>query len=397
MSALHLDIAAPADDAHSAPGPWLRVVSGAEHGQDVAASEAEARVARAEQAVERHEYTQAVAMLVDAHISAAATPALALRALRAESWARMSLGELDEPLALLDRARALAEAAQFTEADRADVLFRTGCCRFNGSATSNAVALFTLALELCDRSGVACDRLRARILDWRSRCYQRNRDWQAARADIERGLELSEGAGDDQIVAHLYFQASIIAEREGQCMLARCSAEQAMRLYLSCDDQLNVHRVLNNLGGINFLLGDHDEAVACLQEAFRIALELGSDIGAAYTMSSLAQVQLGSGEPAAAERHAQRALDLLGSRDDHVAEIGNAQLVLGRAFLEQSRLDEAAVAFRAAEASFERLASASHVAAAWVAQGDLAARRGDIDAGARLYRQAADALQDFRF
>ena len=36
-------------------------------------------------------------------------------------------------------------------------------------------------------------------------------------------------------------------------------------------------------------------------------------------------------------------------------------------------------------------------AAAWVAQGDLAARRGDDRASARLERLAAEALQDFRF
>ena len=51
--------------------------------------------------------------------------------------------------------------------------------------------------------------------------------------------------------------------------------------------------------------------------------------------------------------------------------------MLGRALLEQDRLDEAEAAFAAAEASFGQLGSASHRAAAWVARGDLAARRGD--------------------
>jgi hypothetical protein len=65
--------------------------------------------------------------------------------------------------------------------------------------------------------------------------------------------------------------------------------------------------------------------------------------------------------------------------------------------LEQDRLDEAEEAFRACESAYNQLSSASHRASAWVAQGDLAAKRGDDRAAARLYRQAADALQDVRF
>jgi hypothetical protein len=53
--------------------------------------------------------------------------------------------------------------------------------------------------------------------------------------------------------------------------------------------------------------------------------------------------------------------------------------------------------FKAAEGSFEQLSSVSHRAAAWVAQGDLAVRRGDDRQAAHLYRRAAEALQDFRF
>jgi hypothetical protein len=71
--------------------------------------------------------------------------------------------------------------------------------------------------------------------------------------------------------------------------------------------------------------------------------------------------------------------------------------VLGRALLEQDRIDEAEAAFHAAEACFDQLGSAGHRAAAWVARGDLAARRGDDRLAAHLFRTAAEALQDVRF
>ncbi|MBA3376601.1 MAG: hypothetical protein H0U00_12480, partial [Actinobacteria bacterium] len=65
--------------------------------------------------------------------------------------------------------------------------------------------------------------------------------------------------------------------------------------------------------------------------------------------------------------------------------------------MERGRLDEAGDCFRAADAAAEQLASISHRTEAWVALGDLAARRGDDRESARLYRNAAEALQEIRF
>jgi tetratricopeptide (TPR) repeat protein len=155
--------------------------------------------------------------------------------------------------------------------------------------------------------------------------------------------------------------------------------------------------MLNNLGGLNFLLGQPDKAEAFLKDAFGVALEVGNDTDAAYAVSSLAQVHLRTGDPTRAEQQARHALELLKDRNDQLNEIGNAQLVLGRALLDQDRLDEAEDALGQAEASLAQLSSASHRAAAWIAQGDLASKRGQDQGAARLYRMAAEALQDFNF
>jgi ATP/maltotriose-dependent transcriptional regulator MalT len=111
----------------------------------------------------------------------------------------------------------------------------------------------------------------------------------------------------------------------------------------------------------------------------------------------MAQVHLRTGDPTTAEEQARHALRLLGDREDRLDEVGNARLVLGRALLEQGRLDDADEVFGAAEDAFAQLSSASHRAAAWVAQGDLAQRRGDDRRAATMYRRAAEALQDLRF
>ena len=76
-----------------------------------------------------------------------------------------------------------------------------------------------------------------------------------------------------------YFQASLIAEREGHWVLARTYAERAKAAYEELTDRINVGQLLNNLGGLDFLLGKPEEAIALLKEAFAIALEHGVDDG----------------------------------------------------------------------------------------------------------------------
>ena len=355
-------------------------------------------VSHAEAAIAAREFEEAIAVLdrLDAE-EPVLEPALELRALLAAATARSELGRIEEALSVLAKARQLADDDTFADVDRANVLFHIGRCRYRLSSIPTAVALFTEALELVRPADAIDDRLRCRILRWRSRCYRRQGDWEAAKSDVEAALELSERLGDGEALAHGYFQASIIAERRGHWVLARSYAERAKALYEEQEDRLNVGRLLNNLGGLTFLLGDPDRAAALLKEAFAVALEVGSEPDAAQAVSSLAQVNLRTGNVALAEEQARQALSLLGGRVDYLDEQGNAELVLGRALLEQGKFDESEEALTAADTAFEQLGSGSHRAAAWSAQADLSVRRGDKDTALNLYRRAAETLQDFRF
>jgi tetratricopeptide (TPR) repeat protein len=359
----------------------------------------ESVIARAEAALEDSRYADAIEDLdkLAPSLATIAAPELELRALLAESWARMYQGEVRKAMDVLDRARTLSEAPGFSDVERADVLFRLGCCRYKLSSISTAVALYSEALDLANRSGLPSDRLRSHIHGWRSRCYRRQRDWEAAREDVEHALELAEGLNDRRTMANAYFQASLVAERTGHWVLARSYAEKAKAIYEELRDQSNVGKLLNDLGALNFLLGKPEEAIRFLKDSFKALIDVGDDTDAARVISSLAQVHLRTGKTELAEEQARQALVMLDGRVDHLDEIGNAQLVLGRALLDQDRLDEADEAFSAAESSFDQLSSASHRAAAWIAQGDLAARRGDDARSAVLYRRAAEALQDFHF
>jgi tetratricopeptide (TPR) repeat protein len=384
---------------------WLAAQLGVDAGflaNGVSADErgrVDAALARADALVEARRNDEALAEFeqIKQAVLATGLPELEVRALCGEATVRMRRVEIREAIAMLERARTLTEGHSFSDVERADVLFRLGVARFKLNSVQSAIGLFDEALKIAERSEMPSDYLRSNIFAWRSRCYRRRRDFEAAREDVERALELAESLNDKRTAADVYFQASIIADREGHWVLARSYAERAKAAYEDIADRNNLGRLLNNLGGINFLLGHQDEALALLKDSVRIALEVGNDDEAAHAVNGIAQIHLRTGDVARAEDQARYALQLLGDRVDEMHEIGNAQLVLGRALLAQDRLDEAEEAFKAGEAAYDQMSSVSHRADAWLAQGDLAAKRGDDRTAAKLYRRAADALQDVRF
>lgn len=356
----------------------------------------EALVAKIEALVTGKRYAEAVEAAAD-FTACPEAPELELRALLAEGWARMYEGELRGALDLLEKARALASAPGLGPMELADTLFRMGCCRYKLSSIGIAIRLFDEALELVEKSGLPCDRLRVDILGWRSRCHRRQRDWVSARDDVERALELSQALADPELEANTLFQASLVCEREGNWLRARRLAEQARDLYEQLEDRVNVGRQLNNLGGFEFLLGNTAKAIERLQQAHDVACQIGSTPDAAQALCSLAEVELAEEDHTSAEEHARDALTLLDGRDDFLDVTGIAQLRLGKALLAQGRLDDAEATLAEAESTLAQLSSGSHVAAVWSIQGELALARNEPEEAARLYRRATETLQDFRF
>src|SRR5919202_508316 len=174
-----------------------------------------------------------------APVRATGLPELELRALSGLARAQMRVGELRSALDLLNEARGIAEGPGFSDVERAEVLLALGVCRYKLASVQTALGLFNEALALAERSGLPCDSLRSNILSWRSRCWRRHRDYEAAREDVERALELAEAVEDPRTVGEAYFQASIVADREGHWVLARTYAEKAKGAYEQLVDRVN--------------------------------------------------------------------------------------------------------------------------------------------------------------
>ena len=358
-----------------------------------AGSAVEETIAAAERAVEAQDHREAIELLQGLVVPASASQRLALRALLAEAWARMTLGQLAPAGDLLERARELSEGADFTDSDRADVLYRLAASRLQSGKAGNAAALLSVALRLCDGS----DRLRVEILERRARAYLRMRDWDAACEDVDTAVELATRVGEPRLLGHVYLAASNVAERRREWLLARFYAEEALELYRRAGDRVSAGKVLNNLGVISALLGRAEDARGFLSDALALAEETGAEADRGYAWCSLARLELEQGEPELAEAAAGRALALLADRADHASEAANASVVLGRALAELGRLDEAKEAVTRAERLVESSGAPGRLAAVWTAQGDIAARDGKCDQASALYRRAAELLQDVHF
>jgi tetratricopeptide (TPR) repeat protein len=359
----------------------------------------EAMLARAEAHAQAHEFESALEVFADAKTAVAASGSadLSARRLLGEGWAMMEEGQIREGLDVLTKARELVDAEQLDDVIRAEALFKLGVARTKLGSTHVAISLLTEAHKLLDQLPLAADSTRAQVLGYRSVCYQRVGDIEAAREDAERAVELSEQLGDPRVIGYSYMQASLVAEREGRFVLARTYAEKARAKYEEAEDQFQLGKVLNNLGFCHALLGKNDDALASFTRAYKIFLDAGANEWSGGAISSIASLYLETGDPSKAEEQARYAIELIGDEAVDPEQVGEARLVLGKALLAQNRLDEAAEALEEVKGLFESVRATSNLSRTYVALGDLARARGTTDEAAHLYRHAAELMQDLRF
>ena len=135
----------------------------------------------------------------EARAAVAATDSVELevRALAGEAWARMQQGEVRDG----DRAAAASARELVEEPASPTSTAPTSSSGSASAATSSRASRprsrsSTRRSQLAERSELPCDLLRSDILDWRSRCHRRQRDFEAAREDVERALELAQALDD---------------------------------------------------------------------------------------------------------------------------------------------------------------------------------------------------------
>src|SRR4051794_29281277 len=111
-------------------------------------SKAEAILARADALLEEHRFDEAIKEYGRALPAVLGTGAIELhvRALNGEAMARVQVDDVKGALALLAESRAIVEREEFSDIDRAQVLYRLGVCRYMLSSISTAPSPLQQAL-----------------------------------------------------------------------------------------------------------------------------------------------------------------------------------------------------------------------------------------------------------
>src|SRR6266516_4327956 len=133
---------------------WLAVKLGVDPGfleRGVSADErrrVDTLLARADALTESHQYAEAIAEYENCKTAVLATGVteLEVRHLAGEAWARMENSEIQPAIELLNRARMLAEAPEFSDVEHADLFFRLAVCRYKLSSITTALNLLNEAL-----------------------------------------------------------------------------------------------------------------------------------------------------------------------------------------------------------------------------------------------------------
>ena len=307
-------------------------------------------------------------------------------------------GDITAGLALLAESRSLVESDGFSDVDRAEVLYRMGVCRYKLSSISTALGLFNEALALVERTELPSDELRLNIFEWRSRCYRRQRDYEAAREDVEHALELAEALRDIAPLADVYFQASL-PRRARRSLGARAQLRRAGEGALrGAVGSANVGRLLNNLGVVEFLLGKPDGGGRALQAGVRDRARdrplrgrrrRGLVARAGASPHGRHRPRRGAGTPRARDhRRARRH-----ARPDRATPVSSsAARCSSRAGSTRRKRSSPRPRTRSRVSRPPRIAPPrGSRRAIWPTGGVTTAR------AAVLYRRAAEALQDFRF
>ncbi|MGW4562938.1 helix-turn-helix domain-containing protein [Streptomyces sp. NPDC004561] len=217
-------------------------------------------------------------------------------------------------------------------------------------------------------------------------------DLHRAAALARTAIEEAEGISDRKALGAAYWNAGVVAHRNGASADALLLLERALAIYSEGDDARALSRLRNAYASVLMQTQDGDlaEAKAQLTRSAESLADHGSTVDMAYCETALARACLLESDAVQAEWHARRALELLGG--GHRLEtartllvLAGAQLQLGDAAAAEAGCERAALLLEASEADRQ-------AASAWNDLGDLLERAGHTDRALGAYRQSLRCL-----
>ncbi|MEU7427006.1 helix-turn-helix transcriptional regulator [Streptomyces sp. NPDC040750] len=265
------------------------------------------------------------------------------------------------------------------------------CYRETGDL-AHAIDLATTTLEEARRLRLTPTVLGVELLATLVGLHCERGDLHRAAALARTAIAEAEGIKDRKALGAAYWNAGVVAHRDGATADALLLLERALAIYSEGDDARALSRLRNAYASVLMQsdTGDLAEAKSQLTRSAETLADHGSTVDMAYCETALARACLLESDPRQAERHARRALELLGT--GHRLETARTLLVLAGAQLQLG--DDAA-----AEAGCERAAllleaseADRQAASAWNDLGELLERSGRTERALWAYRESLRCL-----
>ncbi len=255
--------------------------------------------------------------LVDAGLSAADAlpadggaidPELLVRALESRGEGHRLTGRMDQSIADLDRARALAEEIGY-RSGAARSRYRMGLVRMVQGGSEVARSLFEDALA----DARACaDRLaEGRVLGWMGHLSMMDNRFDQAGTELDRALVALREVGDRRFEAVNSVTRAVILHDSGRLEEAAALYESAAAIHTEIKDTRYAATSLANLGLIAQEQGDHRRAIALFQQGIDMASATGDWRVHGVVLGYYARMQQWQGGSAALRAGMRRAIAML--------------------------------------------------------------------------------------
>ncbi|MFI1760697.1 helix-turn-helix domain-containing protein [Streptomyces sp. NPDC020800] len=207
-----------------------------------------------------------------------------------------------------------------------------------------------------------------------------------------RAIEQAEQLTDNRARGAAYWNASLVAHRNGRAADALTFIRKALALYGEGEDQRAMAR-LRNAYAVVLLDAETPDAPAAKEQLTLAEQELdrhGSTVDQAYCQTAMARADLALDDCTAAADRARSALTLLGT--GHRLQSARALLVLARAELRQGHAERARAACERAALSLEASEATRQAGFAWAELAEIQQESGDERGSLAAYRESLRCL-----
>ncbi len=156
-------------------------------------------------------------------------------------------------------------------------------------------------------------------LQWARALWQHG-DYDSAREQLERALELAQAANAPDVQADSLHDLSAVAEYQGNHIGARDYAGRALSLYRKLGDRRGEFRALNNICIASICLGDRADAQSSFEQVLRFCRDIGHRRGESVALRNLGGLAAYRGDYATAQACYEQSLQLCRATGDQRGE-----------------------------------------------------------------------------